>query len=222
MTRIRHSWIPFCGAATALALLCSGCNPPAKDPRQSPSPSPPAKADPAKTEPEKKTAETPPAANPQEAKVSLQAVDVTAFQRILGMQKGKVVLVDYWATWCEPCKELFPHTMEVARKFPGKDLAVVTMSFDDSTTEDKDTALKFLQKHQAATINLISSLDTADSFDAFKIEGGAIPFFQLYDRTGKLRHTFKVSPDTGPIEPEKIDLAIKELILEAETPAEKK
>jgi len=221
MTTMRHPWsIHSIGALAAFALALSACSPPANQ-AVKPGTEKPVAEKPAADKPSGEKPAEKPTDKRAETKVSLQAVDLTSFQRILGMHKGKVVLVDFWATWCEPCKELFPHTVEVSRKYAAKDLTVVTMSFDDGADdEDKASALKFLTESKAGTtVNLISSLDTATSFDAYKIPGGAIPFFQLYDREGKLRHTFKVSPLTGPIDPAEIDLKIRELVMEKDPPA---
>ena len=48
---------------------------------------------------------------------------------------GKVVLIDFWATWCGPCKEALPHLKEIAQKFAGQPLVVISISLDaDETT----------------------------------------------------------------------------------------
>lgn len=46
-----------------------------------------------------------------------------------GLQ-GKVVLVDFWATWCEPCREALPHIRDVAKKFQGQPLVILSVSLD--------------------------------------------------------------------------------------------
>ncbi|AXC14296.1 Thiol:disulfide interchange protein [Acidisarcina polymorpha] len=43
---------------------------------------------------------------------------------------GKVVLIDFWATWCGPCREALPHLKEIARKFAGRPLVVMSISLD--------------------------------------------------------------------------------------------
>ena len=47
-----------------------------------------------------------------------------------GLQ-GKVVLLDFWATWCEPCREAMPHIRKVAKKFEGQPLVILSVSLDD-------------------------------------------------------------------------------------------
>jgi thiol-disulfide isomerase/thioredoxin len=49
--------------------------------------------------------------------------------------QGKVVLLDFWATWCEPCREAMPHIRKVAKKFEGQPLVILSVSLD--TDEQK-------------------------------------------------------------------------------------
>jgi peroxiredoxin len=49
----------------------------------------------------------------------------------LGSLKGKVVIVDFWATWCGPCKESFPKLQELYTKYSGSGVEVVGLSEDD-------------------------------------------------------------------------------------------
>jgi len=51
---------------------------------------------------------------------------------------GKVVLIDFWATWCGPCREALPHVKEIARKFQGQPFVVVSISMDRDETKWKD------------------------------------------------------------------------------------
>src|SRR5947209_11905339 len=46
--------------------------------------------------------------------------------------KGKVVLLDFWATWCGPCREALPHMKSIAKKFQGQPLVVLSVSLDNN------------------------------------------------------------------------------------------
>jgi thiol-disulfide isomerase/thioredoxin len=59
---------------------------------------------------------------------------------------GKVVLIDFWATWCGPCREALPHVQEIARKFQGEPFVVLSISLDRDDTKWKD----FVAKHEMA------------------------------------------------------------------------
>ena len=61
------------------------------------------------------------------------AVDTLDGQHIsMDDLQGKVVLLDFWATWCGPCREALPHLCEIAKKFQGQPLVVVSISLDSS------------------------------------------------------------------------------------------
>ena len=128
--------------------------------------------------------------------VTLKVVGPREFKAVLAKQKGKVVVVDFWATWCLPCLKHFPKTVEWSRKYPEKELVVISLSMDDSDPESKAEALTFLKKQNATIINLMSSLGGEEkAMLAFEIAGGAIPHFKIYDRKGKVFKTFGGDPD---------------------------
>jgi thiol-disulfide isomerase/thioredoxin len=52
--------------------------------------------------------------------------------------EGKVVLIDFWATWCGPCREALPHIREIARKFAGQPFVVLSVSVDSDDAKWKD------------------------------------------------------------------------------------
>jgi thiol-disulfide isomerase/thioredoxin len=73
------------------------------------------------------------------------AFDVTALdgQRVsLDGLQGKVVLIDFWATWCGPCREALPHMQEIARKFQGQPLVILSVSLDSDEAKWKDFVAK--------------------------------------------------------------------------------
>ncbi len=54
----------------------------------------------------------------------------------ISMEKlaGKVVLIDFWATWCGPCKQALPHMKEIVKQFEGQPLVVISISVDNDET----------------------------------------------------------------------------------------
>lgn len=57
--------------------------------------------------------------------------------------QGKVVILDFWASWCGPCKDSFPIMEELQTKYSGKGLVVLAVNLDD----EKSTMDDFLKKH---------------------------------------------------------------------------
>jgi thiol-disulfide isomerase/thioredoxin len=56
--------------------------------------------------------------------------------------KGKVVLLDFWATWCGPCREALPHMKDIAKKFQGQPLVILSVSLDDNQEKWKEFVAK--------------------------------------------------------------------------------
>lgn len=131
-----------------------------------------------------------------EPAVKVKVTSPKQFQQVLAQHKGKVVLVDYWATWCVPCIKGFPHTVELHEKYAGKGLVVVSVSMDDPDEDTQTRVLAFLKKRKAAFPNYISSLGgEEEALQAFGIKGGALPYYQLYDRQGKPLKDFGADPN---------------------------
>lgn len=150
-------------------------------------------------------------AGPAASPVTLRTADPAGLVAALAKHRDRVVLVDYWATWCEPCKEMFPHTVALHRELAGRGLAVISVSLDDP--EEERDVLEFLTVQGASFENLrADSGASSRTATAFGIENGTIPYVQLYDRAGKLRKTFP-----APIKPEQIKKAVEELLAEAAT-----
>jgi peroxiredoxin len=71
------------------------------------------------------------------------AVTTTDGQRVsLDDLKGTVVLIDFWATWCLPCREALPHVRDIAKKFQGQPLLVLSVSLDTDEQKWKDFIAK--------------------------------------------------------------------------------
>jgi len=71
------------------------------------------------------------------------AIMTTDGQRVsLDELKGKAVLIDFWATWCGPCREALPHMKEIAKKFEGQPLVILSVSLDEDEQRWKDFVAK--------------------------------------------------------------------------------
>src|SRR5262245_36708102 len=74
------------------------------------------------------------ALNPTET-VTLVDASVEDFRELLKKHEGKVIFVDYWATWCGNCMEEFPHTVALANKHKDDGLTVISVALEMDPTD---------------------------------------------------------------------------------------
>jgi thiol-disulfide isomerase/thioredoxin len=147
-----------------------------------------------------------------EPQIRVQQIDKAGLSAVIGHLPGKVVLVDCWATWCPKCRDYFPHTVELSRKFGPADLVVISLACDDAGQMDQ--VLEFLRMQNATFQNLRSAFGSDEkTFEDFEITGGALPHYKLFDQKGKLYRTFASDPEAAKqFTLEEIDAAIEELL----------
>jgi len=112
--------------------------------------------------------------------------------------KGKVVLVDVWATWCGPCKGEIPSLKKLEEEMHGTDLVVMSVSVDED--KDKEKWLKMIVDEKLGGVQLFASGWSKICKD-YKITG--IPRFMVFDKKGNV-----VSVDA----PRPSDPKLKELL----------
>ena len=74
--------------------------------------------------------------------LAVTALDGSKFN--LDAMGGRVVLIDFWATWCGPCNAELPHMQKIAKEFAGQPLVIISVSWDADEAKWKD----FIQKHE--------------------------------------------------------------------------
>lgn len=95
--------------------------------------------------------------------------------------KGKVVLIDVWATWCGPCKEEIPHLKKLEEEMKGKDVEIISLSTD--SPNDKEKWLKMIRDENLGGTQLFAG--SGNEFSKYyKIN--AIPRFLVFDKQGKI------------------------------------
>ena len=118
------------------------------------------------------------------AALTLPTVDESIVDRAVAPHKGKVVILNFWATWCGPCREEFPDLVRLYRENKGTTV-LVTVSMDEP--EDVDKAIAFLKPHGS---DFLSYLRNFRDFEKFvnavdpKWMGG-IPATFVFDKNGK-------------------------------------
>jgi len=93
--------------------------------------------------------------------------------------RGKVVYLDFWASWCAPCRESFPFMNDLQRELAGKGLQIVAVSVDKTA----DDARRFLARNPASFTVVLDAAAACPA--AYTLEG--MPSSFIIDRAGIVR-----------------------------------
>ena len=100
---------------------------------------------------------------------------------ILDENRGKLVYIDVWATWCGPCKSEMPYSNKLMQDMEGRDVVFVYLCVDS----DEQTWKADLDKMQMTGLQYYLDKEQSTALrQAFEING--IPEYLLFDRTGTL------------------------------------
>lgn len=126
--------------------------------------------------------QTPKAAAPRDPEL----IDAQGYQRLVEQYRGKALLINFWATWCEPCRDEYPMLNELAKQYAPKGLKVVGVSMD----QDGDLILmrRFLARYKPIFPNYRKKpAEPKDNFDMAVLPGwnGSLPISVFYGKDGR-------------------------------------
>jgi thiol-disulfide isomerase/thioredoxin len=127
----------------------------------------------------------------------VSAIDTEALIALLKRESEKPLLVNFWATWCDPCRDEFPDLVKIDAEYRRQGLDFVTVSLDDFT-DIKTSVPKFLQQMKATMPAYL--LDVRDPEPAITAVDpkwqGDLPATILYTSKGEIayKHFGRVNP----------------------------
>ncbi|WP_338813512.1 TlpA disulfide reductase family protein [Bernardetia sp. Wsw4-3y2] len=119
---------------------------------------------------------------------------IKMFEDVLAEYKGKVIYVDFWASWCPPCRGEMPSSQKLHSQFEGKDVVFLYVSFDRA--EDK-----WKNGIEQMDIKGVHFYPASDATQAVSTQYGisGIPRYMLVDKTGKVVNPDAPRPSSGQV-----------------------
>lgn len=144
------------------------------------------------------------ASQPQTSKAAalvpaVSEIDIEGLKRLLqrGAKDARPLLVNFWATWCEPCRDEFPDLVQIDKDYKARGLDFVTVSLDDPG-DIKTAVPQFLLAARAQMPTYL--LNVPDPEPAIKwvdqTWNGSLPATFLFDAQGQIifKHTGRIKP----------------------------
>lgn len=123
--------------------------------------------------------------NKSESRLAGQPAPAVALPRLGGgksaIQQGKVTMVDFWATWCAPCRASMPRVQTVWREYQPKGVELFSVDTDDPSADREAQVSEFLMQNRL-TFPVV--LDDGSAEKAFSIV--SLPTMMLLDKQGKI------------------------------------
>jgi thiol-disulfide isomerase/thioredoxin len=118
-------------------------------------------------------------------------IDLSGYNQVLAKYRGKPLVVNFWATWCEPCRDEYPLLVDLAKQFAPQGLAVVGVSMDDDS--DMNLVRRFLVRNHPGFPNYRQKpgIDLDAFYPAVNPEWrGTMPETVFYAADGRILGSF--------------------------------
>jgi thiol-disulfide isomerase/thioredoxin len=114
-----------------------------------------------------------------------ELIDAQGYQKVLDQYHGKPVLITFWATWCEPCRDEYPMLNELAKQYAPQGLRVVGVNLDDEG--DLILTRRFIARYKPVFPNYRKKAGGESAFVQAVLPGwsGAIPASFFYAKDGR-------------------------------------
>jgi thiol-disulfide isomerase/thioredoxin len=134
--------------------------------------------------------------------LALELPDVDGRRQVMAQWRGKVLVVNFWATWCAPCREEIPGFIESQKRYGSESVQFVGIAID--------TPERIAPYAKEIGINYPLLVGRIDSMEFAKRAGdrsGVLPFTLVIGRDGKM-----LASEVGVLKPERLENLIKSLI----------
>ena len=115
---------------------------------------------------------------------------------------GKTLLINFWATWCEPCRREMPMLMDLQSEYGPEGLQIIGIALDDV-----QSVRSFVQRYGISYTVLVGAADAMATSAAYGNVEGVLPYSVLVDKTGVVRWQY-----TGEIRPDDVSNLLSELL----------
>src|ERR1700691_2537640 len=114
-------------------------------------------------------------------------VDLAGYRQLLAKYKGKPLVVNFWATWCEPCRDEYPMIVELAKEFKPQGVNVIGVDMDDES--DMNLVRRFIARTQPGFPNYRqkTGIDLDKFYDGVNPQWkGTMPQTMFYGKDGNV------------------------------------
>ena len=134
--------------------------------------------------------------------MGLTLPDIDGKDQRLDQWKGKVLVVNFWATWCEPCRKEMPEFVKAQAQLGGKGLQFVGIAIDQP-----DKIRQFARELNLNYPSLVGGYGALELSKGLGNQVMALPFTVIVNRDGEIAYT-----QMGPLNPVKLDIIIGKLL----------